>query len=456
MPRTLITFLILILSPATFADDWPQWLGPRRDGVWREPNLLTAFPKEGLTIKWRTPVAGGYAGPAVANGRVYLIDRVPAPYVQRPTNPFKRITQAGKERVLCFDEATGKPLWTHEYDCDYSMSYSVGPRTTPAVDGDLLYTLGGEGDLLCLKTADGSVVWQKRLTSEETPTPVWGFACHPLIDGDRVIVQSGGHDPAHGHGVVTAFDKKTGEVRWSALSAKQPGYSAPMIYTSAGVRQLIIWDPESINSLDPETGKVYWTLPFGPANQGVTIMTPRLYHDAKLGDLLVVATQYEGMTVYKLSPTEPAATVLWHRAGKTDKKTDALHILISTPTLRDGHIFGIDAYGELRCLDLATGDRLWSTEAATNYDAGPQKWSTAFLIPLGDTGPHFLIANEHGDLILADLDATGYHETSRTHLLDPTNSDPGRPVLWCHPALANGCVFWRNDKEMVCAEMSMK
>jgi len=184
-------------------------------------------------------------------------------------------------------------------------------------------------------------------------------------------------------------------------------------------------------------------------------VTPRFDRDAQLGDLLYVATQYEGSLVLKLDSKEPGASVLWRRVGKSDRKTDALHILFSTPAIRDGFIYGVDAYGELRCLNLKTGDRLWETFDATTYDAGQQKWASAFLIHLGDKGSRYLIANEHGDLILADLNPAGYHEVSRTHLLDPTNKDPGRPVLWSHPACADRCIFWRNDKELICATMGV-
>jgi outer membrane protein assembly factor BamB len=446
--------LATFLTPALLAVDWPQWLGPNRDGVWRETGLLAQFPKDGLKVRWRTPVSGGFSAPAISGGRVFLTDFTPKPDSHRPINPFQLITLPGVERVICLDQATGKILWTHSDDIDYSMSYSAGPRGAPAVDGDRVYTFGGEGNLLCLDCKSGKVIWARPHSQSDSPTPRWGFAMNPLIDGDRLICIIGGNDPKHGHGVVTAFNKLTGAVIWSALSAKEPGYSTPVIYSSGGVRQLIIWDPDAVNSLNPQTGEVYWSHPFGPARMGLCVMTPKFIHDPQAGDVLYVATQYEGSLALKLGEKEPKATVLWQRKGRSDRNTDALHILLSPPVLREGHIYGIDCYGQLRCLDLKTGDRLWETSAATTYDAGPQKWSSAFLIHLGDTGPRYLIANEHGDLILADLDPAGYREISRTHLIDPTNTDPGRPVVWSHPALADRCIFWRNDKEIVCASMA--
>jgi outer membrane protein assembly factor BamB len=358
------------------------------------------------------------------------------------------------ERVQCVEETTGKVLWTHEYDCPYSISYSVGPRTTPSVDGDRVYTLGAEGDLFCLDTASGKVNWSKHLSSDKAPTPIWGFAGHPLIDGKKLIVLTCGKDPTGGPGLVTAFDKMTGTVLWTALAADPSGYCPPMIYTAGGMRQLIIWDPKEVHGLDPETGKVYWSLPFGPVRNGVAITTPKFFHHPQLGDLLLISSAAEGSLVLKFDTNDPKASVLWKRSGKNDKKTEALHSLMVPPVIRDGLIYGVCIQGELRCLEPRNGDRLWETYAATSGEAGPQLWATAFLIPMGDVGTRFLLPNEHGDLILADLSPKGYSEVSRTHLIDPTNVDSGRPVLWCHPAVANRCIFWRNDKEMVCASLA--
>jgi len=451
---SLIIALILISASTARADDWPQWQGPKQDGIWRETGIVETFPKDGLKILWRVPVGGGYSGPAVAGGRVYVTDYTPDPGQERPKNPFKRISQPGQERVQCIDQTTGRVLWATSCAVAYTMSYSAGPRATPAVAGDRVYTFGGEGDLRCPDTTTGKLIWATHSTNENSHTPTWGFACNPLVIGDQLFCITGGSDPEHGHGVVTAFNRETGNVLWSALSCKEPGYSTPLLCQAGGVRQLIVWDPNAVNSLDPKTGNVYWSIPFGPAKMGLTIGTPRFYHDDQLGSLLFVTTQYEGSLMIKLDDQSPKASIFWKRAGKNDRHTDALHSLLSPPSLRDGHLYGIDAYGQLRCLDIKTGDRLWSTFDATTYDAGEQKWAAAFLIPIGEKGSRYLIANEHGDLILADLTPAGYREISRTHLLDPTNTDPGRPVLWCHPAFADRCVFWRNDKELICASLA--
>lgn len=454
MKRSLLTSLVLVglLVTGVRADDWPQWLGPRRDGVWREAGLLKEFPKDGLKVRWRVPVGGGYASAAVAGGKVFVTDFVLKPGATRPKDPFAHDGQPGVERVHCIEDSSGKVLWTREYECVYSVSYSAGPRATPAVDGDRVYTLGAEGDLMCLSVADGGVIWSKKLSSKAAPTPSWGYAGHPLIDGNKVIVGTAGRDPENGMGAVTAFDKMTGKQIWSAV-ADRTGYSPPMIHTVGKTRQLILWTAEAVNSVEPETGKLNWSYRYGPIKYDVAITTPRFHHDAKLGDVLIITSQAEGTLVLKLDGEKAAATKLWQRGG-TMKDSEALHCLMGTPIARDGYFYGVCSKGELRGLVLVTGDRLWETDLATNYKAGPQNWSTAFIIPLGENSARCLIANEHGDLLLAELEAKGYHELSRTHLLDPTNTDAQRPVIWSHPALANRTVYWRNDKELVAASMA--
>src|SRR5687768_8596389 len=140
----------LLVPPVLHADDWPQWLGPQRDGEWREKGILEKFPADGVKVRWRVPIGGGYSGPAVANGRVYVLDRQLAPGTSQPSNAFSRGEIAGTERVLCLEETTGKIVWQHAYDCTYTVSYASGPRATPIIHEGKVYTLGAEGNLHCL------------------------------------------------------------------------------------------------------------------------------------------------------------------------------------------------------------------------------------------------------------------------------------------------------------------
>jgi outer membrane protein assembly factor BamB len=185
----------------------------------------------------------------------------------------------------------------------------------------------------------------------------------------------------------------------------------------------------------------------------VTAVTPVVHRDEKLGDVLFVASQYGGALLLKLGKDaagNPSASILWKRVGKSDRTSDAIQTLMATPVIHGGHIYGLDARGQLRCLVLATGDRVWESQAVTTYDQPPMSWANTFLTPLGDGSPRTLFANEHGDVIVGDLTPDGLKEVGRAHLLDPTNTDARRPVLWSHPAYANKNIYWKNDKELVC------
>jgi outer membrane protein assembly factor BamB len=437
-------FAVLVLTGLqTFANDWPQWLGPNRDAVWGESNLIDAFPAGGPPIRWRTQIGSGYAGPAVAGGRVFVADRILATGSNRPSDPFARGTVPGNERILCLNESDGSIVWRHEYDCPYTMSYGAGPRVTPLVSAGKVYTLGGEGNLFCLNAENGAVIWSHDLKVDyQTKTPLWGFAASPLLDGNRLICLVGGEGS-----VAVAFDKDSGKELWRALSAKEPGYCPPTMIEAAGKRQLIIWHPEAVNSLNPETGELYWKQPF-PSQAGLSVSTPR-----QMGDLLFITTFYNGSLMLRLDQVKPGASVVWRSKKASEKDTDGLHSIIPTPFLEDGYIYGVCSYGQLRCLKAETGDRVWESLQATTLDGKETRWANAFLVKNSN---RFFLFNEKGDLIIAKLTPKGYEEVSRAHLLEPTNHDPGRDVVWSHPAFANRRVYARNDKEIVCANLAAK
>ncbi len=439
-PLKLGQGLWLLCASAVFADDWPQWVGPRRDSVWRESGIVEKFPAGGPPIRWRTTIGAGYAGPAVANGRVYVTDRQLAQGVTSPTDPFARGEIRGQERVLCLNEADGQILWKHEYDCPYTLAYPAGPRVTPLVNEGKVYTLGGEGNLFCLDASKGTVLWSRDFKKDfGAKTPTWGFAAHPLLVGDKLICLVGGAGTT-----AIAFDKDTGKELWRALSAQEPGYSAPVIIESGGKRQLIVWHPEAANSLNPDTGELYWSVPF-KSRSGLTIATAR-----QMGDLLFFTTFYNGSLMLRLDPLKPAATPLWQTQKASEMNTTHLNAIMSTPFLEDGCIYGVCSYGQLRCLKADTGERVWETFQATT-SGQPVRWANAFLVK---NGARFFLFNEKGDLIIAKLSPQGYQEISRAHLLEPTNKDAGRAVVWSHPAFANRRVYARNDKEVICADLA--
>jgi len=435
LPCWLAT-LIVVTSSCARADDWPQWLGPQRDGVWRETGIVEVFPSTGLTPRWRTPIGSGYAGPSVANGREIVHDRKLAPKAKNPSNPFDRGGIPGTERVLCLNEQDGHILWMREDDCVYTVSYAAGPRVTPLVNEGKVYSLGAEGHLLCLEADDGMLVWSRDLKRDfNLRTPTWGFAGHPLVDGDKLICLVGGEGS-----VAVAFDKHSGKELWRALTAKEPGYAPPMIYTYNGRKQLIVWHPEAVNGLDPETGKVLWSYPW-EIRAGMSIPTPR-----QVGDRLFLTCFYNGSLMLRIAEGTPE--VLWKSPKASEKDTLMLHSVMSTPVVDQTHLYGCCSYGQFRCLNTATGERVWETfEPITGRS---ERWGNAFIIAQG--GRYFLF-NELGDLIIARLTAEKYEEICRTHLIEPDNHDAHRPVVWSHPAFANRSVYARNDGEIVCVSL---
>lgn len=424
---------------ASQAEDWPHWLGPTRDNVWHASGIVQNFPEAGPKIRWRAPLGGGYAGPAVAEGRVYVMDY----QTQGDTtpDPGKRNDLDGTERVVCLDAATGRTLWTHAYECPYRISYPCGPRTTPAVDGDRVYTLGAEGNLCCLNAADGKPLWERDLKKDYgIEAPHWGFCSHPLVDGDALYMIVGGEGST-----AVAFDKHSGREIWKSLSAKEPGYSTPVLIEAGGRRQLIVWHAESINGLDPRTGETFWSASLAP-DFGMSIMAPR-----RQGDLLFAGGIRQAAVLLRLAGDKPAVEEVWRGAADT-----ALYPVCMTPYIDGETLYGVDRMGQLRGVKLATGERLWETLAPTTGER-PLNSGTAFLVKIEDArhpaAHRYALFSEKGDLILADLTPEGYTERGRAHLLEPTGDAFGRLVVWSQPAFAERAVFARNDKEIVCAEL---
>lgn len=456
--RMTLAVLLSALSTAARADDWPQWLGPQRDGVWRETGLLDKFPEGGPTVLWRQPCGGGYSGPSVAGGRVYVTDFVPAAGNSIPDGGFAKGKLRGRERLVCQDQKTGRELWSDGYDVTYAISYAAGPRCSPTVDGGRVFTLGAMGDLKAYDTS-GNPLWSKNFPKDYgANVPVWGYAGHPLVDGDRLICVAGGSDGR----LVVAFDKATGKELWAAESCPGDfGYGSPVILEFGGRRQLVVWHTKAVVGLDPATGKRLWHVPFD-VKYALTAPTP-----VKVGaDGLFVTSFYNGSLLLKVGAD--SAEVVWKSKAKSERpeQTTDLSSIMPTPVVVGDHVYGVCSYGQLRGLEVRTGKRLWETMQATrgkltppkvaeqSDPAGTERWSNAFLTPTADG--RFVLFNEQGDLILAKLSPGGYEEVSRAHVIDPTNPMAGKPrlVVWTHPAFAGRCVFVRNDKELVCVDLA--
>jgi outer membrane protein assembly factor BamB len=417
---------VLVVGRA-LADDWPQWMGPHRDNVWREEGLLETFPAEGPRVVWRVPIAGGYAGPAVAAGRVFVTDYVTEADVKIAN--FERKSSTGSERVLCLDEATGRILWKHAYPVTYTIAYPAGPRCTPTVDGDRVYTLGAEGNLICFEAATGKILWERDLKKDyATKAALWGWASHPLIDGDRLICIAG-TDTAH----AVALDTRSGREVWRAGKAPEQGYVPPSIIEAAGVRQLVLVKPDGVYAVEPETGKLLWETPYG-ADNGSIIMTP-----VRVGEYLYIGGYQNKNLLLKLKGDAPGVEVVWR--NKPKQGISAVNV---QPFVADGLVYGFHENGELRAMRLPDGDFAW--RGGGPLGGRPQGSGTAFITRHGD---RFFLFAETGDLVIAKLTPTGYEELSRANLIEPTNVAFGRPVVWCAPAYANRSMIVRNDAEII-------
>jgi len=430
--RSIGVLVIAIGSRNLSAADWPEIQGKGRLNVWAEDGILDKFPPGGLTIEWRTPVRAGYAGPAVAEGRVFVAD-------------YQKTNSAEVERVSCLDEQSGKVLWTYENpEVRYgSLAYGYGPRATPTVDGESVFVLGAVGDLYCLEAASGKLLWKINYARDlKAPRPTWGFSAAPLVHGNRVICLVG----AGSNATVVALDKATGKQAWHAVSSSRgPGYSAPILINAGGVAQLIQWHSGAVSSLNPSTGELYWESAYEGGGD-MLIATP-----VRQGDLLFVTAFFDGPMMLQLAADRPGAKLLWRGTSHSEIKTDGLHSTISTPVLKDGYVYGVCSYGQFRCLNAQTGARIWETQAVTRENA---RWASAFMTRQGE---RFFINNDRGELIIAELSPQGYHEIDRTPLITPTtpagNKREKGAVNWVLPAYANRHIVIRNDREIIRASL---
>ena len=414
-----ITFVIVLgltLSVATnplTAEDWPQWRGAERLAIWDETGIVDELP-DALKVTWRVPIRGGYAGPAVDGGRVFVTDWV--------EDPASR-TMDGTERLLVLDEETGAVLWTHEWSATYRMlmaSYAIGPRATPTVDGDRVYVLGATatGRLFCVDVDDGAVIWQKDYAADyDSSIPTWETSSPPLVDGDRLIAVVGGKPDA----MVVAFDKQTGDEVWRSIeTAGERGYSPPIIFEAGGVRQLFIWHPSALASLDPETGAFHWSQAW-EAGAGMAIAMP-----FKSGDYLLVSQLYNGSMMMRLNQDRPAATMPWKGEGAEPGRAEeaafgdhdtALHRRLDLRPRRK--LRAPDA----RRTNRRTGVGRPRMTAAARNEWGVPRWATAFLVKQGD---RYFANTDDGYLVTARFTPDRYEELGRVRLIAPTHAQQAR------------------------------
>ena len=404
-------FALLIVSSA-HAGDWPQWLGPERNGVSTETGLH--WPASEPKVQWRIPLGHGFSGISIAAGRV-----------------FTMFATGGDEYAVCVSAQSGDELWRFRTGPYYEEGQGGdGPRSTPTIDGTTVYVLGATGKLFALDAASGKEIWSKDLAAEfASEVPKWGFSTSPLVEGDLLLLEAGGVD---GNFVVdliidrktavtaVALDKRTGATVWTALNEKM-SYSSPVAFTAAGVRQLAYFTAYALTGLSPTDGSVLWQVPW-KTRWDVSAATPVFIAPDKL---FISTGDDSGGAVFRIA-TEGAGLVakqLWQNKKMKNH--------FGTSVLYDGHLYGFDK-SILKCLDAATGAEQWKTRG---YGKG------TLIIADG----HLVILGEEGQLGVAVATPQSFVEKSKYPVLE------GR--CWTIPSLADGRVYVRNQRELVCLDI---
>lgn len=382
--------LVWLLLAATFplAADWPRWRGPNIDGISIEQIGLSAWPPGGPAKLWTNSVGTGFSSIAVSQGRVFTLGN-----------------SNDTDVVFCFSAETGAVVWTHSYPCPLDPNlHEGGPSATPTVDGDRVYTLSKFGHLFCFDAATGKIRWQKNLITDfSVEKPEWGFAGSPLIEGDRLILNAGDHG--------LALDKTNGSLRWLSGTART-GYSSPVPYTHEGVRAVLLFGRRSVVSAAIQDGRVLWSH-FWATQFDMNIADPILFN----GDFFI--TSYNRPAT-RLNVLGNSTAAVWQNRN--------LSTVLSPGVVVGDHLYAFHdvqstpAEGELRCLDLRTGDLAWT-----------KPMRVGSLISADNK---LIILTGDGDLVLAETNPSAYVEISRAKVLQ------GR--CWTMPALSDGRLYCRN------------
>ena len=384
-----LCFVLALTSQISFAQDWPGWRGPERDGAVAAFSAPKVWPDQ-LKVKWKLEVGAGHSSPVVAGRRVYLHSR-----------------QGDKEVVSSIDLETGKLLWQDAYAVAYTMhpaatGHGKGPKSTPVVSGGKLYTLGISGVLSCYDAAAGKVKWRKEFLKEfKDRLPYFGTAMSPIVDRGLLIAHVGGHD----NGALMAFDAETGEVKWR-WAGDGPGYASPIVMEIEGTRQVITQSQQNIIGVSAATGELLWQIPF-TTEYVQNIVTPVAYKQT-----LIFSGLDKGTVAIKVVK----------RAGKwaTEQvwKNSDVSMYMNSPIVSGDQLFGLShkRKGQFFCLDARTGKTLWTSEGREGDNAAM----------LSAKGVLFLLTDA-AELIVAKSDAKAFEPIKKyTVATSPT---------WAHPVV---------------------
>jgi outer membrane protein assembly factor BamB len=381
--------LLLLVHTRAFADDWPHFRGPNRNGTSAEKNWQPGFSGE-PPVAWTAEVGLGFSSIVVAKGRAATAGHA-----------------NGQDTVFCFDATSGKPLWKHSYAAELGDKFYEGGTTgTPTFDEDRLYWLSRWGDLFCFDAATGKIVWQTQVQKETgAPIPTWGYTGAPLVQGDLLVLNVGE--------AGAAVEKATGKLVWKS-AAKDCGYSTPLPRTRDDRTLVLFSNSENYLAVDPKTGKEAWRFRW-LTQYGVNASDPVIS-----GDQIFISSGYgKGGALLKLGGAAPEQ--VW--------KTKVLRTQLNAAVLHDGHLYGVDGdtteKGRLKCVEFATGKEKW---AEPGFGSGGVIVADGKLIAL----------SAMGELMIAPASPEGFKPTTRAQVLGTK--------CWTAPVLANGLIYCRNSR----------
>jgi outer membrane protein assembly factor BamB len=409
MQRLTTLTVVLLFSGLVSAGDWPQWLGPRRDGS--SPEKVIPW-KEAPKVLWRHPAGEGNGAPVVAAGKVYF---------------FAKVKDKEEEEVICLDAKTGKHIWRTAYPrAGFSSLFGVGPRSTPVVADGRIITYGITGLLTCFDAEKGTQTWQVDTVKEFAPVKLmFGASCSPLLVGRNVLVTVGGKGAS-----IVAFDSANGTVAWKSQD-DPPSYSSPIHARQGTADEVVFLTGKRLLGLNPADGNLFWEFP----------LEDKLFESSttpqRMGDFLIASSITYGSVGLKLETKEgkPAVKQAWKDAKLT--------CYFSTPVavgkehfymVTGSNPLGLKHEATLRCVETATGKETWSKTPVGEYHAS--------LLRTGDD--RLLFLDDAGHLMLLEPNVKEYKELARAKVCDKT---------WAHPALADGRLYVRDDKELICLQM---
>lgn len=429
----LLLLTAFSLTRSTRAADWPQYRGPQRDDVSAEKGLLASWPAEGPPLAWTYANAGiGYSGPAIVGDRLYTIGG-------RGESEFLIAIDLKSVKDQTVNEAWATAVGpTFDFK---GNNWSAGPSATPTVDGDLVYALGGMGDLVCVEAATGKERWRKNLPRdlEAEINPIgggpqklgWGFTWSPLVDGEQLVCLPGGPK-----GTVAALNKQTGEVLWrTAGVTDQAAYTSPMVAEFDGVRQYVVLTNQGLFGVGARDGKVLWNFRRMPAYGTEVVNSPIIHNNfvyATVGagqgcDLLRIARDGEK---FKVEPVYSNKLMQNHHANVV---------------LIDGHLYGHSAPRGWTCQNLASGEVVWVERQKLGAGA----------LTFAD-GRFYCYGEDDGTTVLIEAVTSGWKESGRFKIPKRSNARKPSGRNWTPPVISGGRLFLRDQELLFCYDVAAK